>query len=148
MFWIAVSNFIFPVIVSITLLVLYFREGDYLKCLMFLISNAYIEIIGVLMATVWSASTHWQGSESHPPNSFPVARFDGNGASGIPTSKTHWEASNARPSASFPVVRFDGDGLSIPTSKAIQPSPREDIYGTLDSSDSFGIYRPSTKESA
>lgn len=148
LFWIAVSNFIFPVIVSITLLVLYFREGDYLKCLMFLISNAYIEIIGVLMATVWSASTHWQGSESHPPNSFPVARFDGNGASGIPTSKTHWEASNARPSASFPVVRFDGDGLSIPTSKAIQPSPREDIYGTLDSSDSFGIYRPSTKESA
>ncbi|KAF4608298.1 hypothetical protein EYR40_000642 [Pleurotus pulmonarius] len=117
LFWIAITNFIFPVLVSITLLVLYFREGDYLKILMCIISNAYIEIIGVLMATVWAASTHWQ-VENPSPSPFSAPQFEKIECT-IYTSKTHWE-----PSTSPPVTR------DIPTLK-----PEDDTRGSLNSSD-------------
>ncbi|KAF4576406.1 hypothetical protein EYR36_000996 [Pleurotus pulmonarius] len=117
LFWIAITNFIFPVLVSITLLVLYFREGDYLKILMCIISNAYIEIIGVLMATVWAASTHWQ-VENPSPSPFSAPQFEKIECT-IYTSKTHWE-----PSTSPPVTR------DIPTLK-----PEDDTRGSLKPSD-------------
>ncbi|KAF9495770.1 hypothetical protein BDN71DRAFT_1589374 [Pleurotus eryngii] len=117
LFWIAITNFIFPVLVSITLLVLYFREGDYLKILMCIISNAYIEIIGVLMATVWAASSHWQ-VENPSRSPFPVSQFEKVECT-IYTSKTHWD-----PSTSLAVTR------DIPASK-----PEDDNRGSLNSSD-------------
>ncbi|KAJ8700370.1 hypothetical protein PTI98_003400 [Pleurotus ostreatus] len=117
LFWIAITNFIFPVLVSITLLVLYFREGDYLKILMCIISNAYIEIIGVLMATVWAASTHWQ-AENPSWSPFPVPQFQKVECT-IYTSKIHWD-----PSTSLAVTR------DIPVSK-----PEDDTRPSLNSSD-------------
>ena len=65
LFWIAVSNFVFPVFFDIAKYILMFRDtGDYNVYLIVVISDIYVEIIGVLFATVWAATKH---SESPDP---------------------------------------------------------------------------------
>lgn len=59
LFWIAVSNFVFPVILSIIQLILLFHDPSYLKGAYIFMANDYVEIIGVLLATVWTTSKHW-----------------------------------------------------------------------------------------
>jgi hypothetical protein len=59
LFWIAVSNFVFPVFFDIALYILIFRAAaHYSAYLIVLITNIYVEIIGVLFATVWAATKH------------------------------------------------------------------------------------------
>lgn len=62
LFWIAVSNFVFPVILSIIQLVFIFRDPDFLKGTYIYLTNSFFEIIGVLLATVWTSSSHWSDS--------------------------------------------------------------------------------------
>ncbi|KAF8993746.1 hypothetical protein BDZ89DRAFT_1030194 [Hymenopellis radicata] len=62
LFWIATSNFVFPFILSFVQLVFSFKDADYLHGTYIVICNAYINIIGVLFATVWSA-----GKRPDPP---------------------------------------------------------------------------------
>ncbi|KAJ7830399.1 hypothetical protein B0H13DRAFT_1514563, partial [Mycena leptocephala] len=57
LFWISVSNFVFPVILSITQLIFRFRDNNYLNGTYIFFANNYVEIIGVLFATVWAAGT-------------------------------------------------------------------------------------------
>jgi hypothetical protein len=64
LFWIALGNFIFPTAFTIIILVLYFHDSNYMHFLMLLISNAYVEIIGVLLATVWATSASWDDEQS------------------------------------------------------------------------------------
>ncbi|PFH45064.1 hypothetical protein AMATHDRAFT_10086 [Amanita thiersii Skay4041] len=59
LFWIAISNFIFPVLLSIAQLIFVFRDPDFVPGVIVLLINDYVEIIGVLLATVWVAGTHW-----------------------------------------------------------------------------------------
>jgi hypothetical protein len=57
-----VSNFVFPVILSIVQLVFIFRNPDFLKVAYIFVTNCFVEIIGVLLATVWTSSSHWSDS--------------------------------------------------------------------------------------
>jgi hypothetical protein len=65
LFWIAASNFVFPVFFDIAKYILMFRDtADYNVYLIVVITDIYVEIIGVLFATVWAATKH---SESPDP---------------------------------------------------------------------------------
>lgn len=62
LFWIATSNFVIPVLLSITQVILLTRDKDFLKGIIILVINDYVGIIGVLFATVWVSSNHWAES--------------------------------------------------------------------------------------
>ncbi|KAI0753771.1 hypothetical protein C8Q74DRAFT_1211121 [Fomes fomentarius] len=78
LFWISVSNFVFPVILNLVQLILAFRNPDFLDGAYVLIVNNYISVIGVLLATIWSTSTKVQGVHS-PDSTLQVADADGVG---------------------------------------------------------------------
>jgi len=80
LFWIAVSNFVFPVILSIIQLILLFHDPNYLKGSYVFMANDYVEIIGVLLATVWTTSNQWTEKNTvYPDTSVKTApRFASN----------------------------------------------------------------------
>lgn len=63
LFWIAVTNFVFPVILNIAQIILLFLEPAEFYVVYVFYASLYLNIIGVLLATVWSSSTHWSNSE-------------------------------------------------------------------------------------
>ncbi|PFH46140.1 hypothetical protein AMATHDRAFT_156171 [Amanita thiersii Skay4041] len=66
LFWIAISNFIFPLLLGIVELVFMFHDPSFIHGIIVGIINAYVSIIGVLLATVWAASVRW--TEEHHPS--------------------------------------------------------------------------------
>ncbi|KAJ7593784.1 hypothetical protein C8J56DRAFT_884557 [Mycena floridula] len=64
LFWIAVSNFVFPVMLSIATLVCNYQNTNVLYGAAIYVTNGYVAIIGVLLATVWAAGTHWSEDSS------------------------------------------------------------------------------------
>ncbi|KAH9478635.1 hypothetical protein JR316_0009092 [Psilocybe cubensis] len=64
LFWISVSNFVFPVILSIIQLIMLFRDPNFLKGSYIFLTNDYVEIVGVLLATVWASTSHWTDQNS------------------------------------------------------------------------------------
>ncbi|KAI0742282.1 hypothetical protein C8Q80DRAFT_1108454 [Daedaleopsis nitida] len=62
LWWIAVSNFVFPVLLNIAQIVFIFRDRNFIDGTYILMVNNYVEIIGVLLATLWCSGTHWQGA--------------------------------------------------------------------------------------
>ena len=70
LFWIAASNFVIPVILNIALLVDIFRKTSspmVVSCLEY--TNVYVQIIGVVLATLWAAGSQWL------EDSGPTTRF-------------------------------------------------------------------------
>ena len=74
LFWIAVFNFVFPVILNVTVITFLFRDPNPQHGVNVMVVNIYVDIICVLLATVWCSGTHWQtatiqmqspGSELH-----------------------------------------------------------------------------------
>lgn len=61
LFWIAVFNFVFPVILNTILAVFLFRDPNPEHAVNILVVNVYVNIICVLLATVWCTGTHWHG---------------------------------------------------------------------------------------
>ena len=59
LFWISASNFVFPVMLDLVLLILAFTENSFLNGSYVLMVANYVDIIGVLLATIWSASTKY-----------------------------------------------------------------------------------------
>ncbi|PFH45385.1 hypothetical protein AMATHDRAFT_51682 [Amanita thiersii Skay4041] len=64
-FWIAVSNFVFPVLLGIAQLIFVFHDPSFFHGIIMLVTNDYVSIVGVLLATVWSASGRW--TDEHCP---------------------------------------------------------------------------------
>ena len=64
LFWIAISNFIIPVMLSIAQLVVMWISKDMIKVALISTANIYVEIIGVLLATVWTRESRWQEENS------------------------------------------------------------------------------------
>ncbi|KAF8638225.1 hypothetical protein AX17_002374 [Amanita inopinata Kibby_2008] len=60
LFWIAVSNFVIPVVLSVAQLVVVWVDQNIFDVVPICLVNIYVEIIGVLLATVWAAGTKWQ----------------------------------------------------------------------------------------
>ncbi|KAI0691630.1 hypothetical protein C8Q76DRAFT_758730 [Earliella scabrosa] len=66
LFWIAVSNFVLPVIFNVAQLVLIFCDDDIVHGVYVLEVSVYVEIIGVLLATLWCSGTYWDGAVVGP----------------------------------------------------------------------------------
>ncbi|PPQ86533.1 hypothetical protein CVT25_007184 [Psilocybe cyanescens] len=56
LFWIATTNFVFPCVFDIIVIVLFFKDSDSSHYFIIQISNANMQIIGVLFATIWRAT--------------------------------------------------------------------------------------------
>ncbi|KAI1787117.1 hypothetical protein LXA43DRAFT_1098606 [Ganoderma leucocontextum] len=61
LFWIALSNFVFPVIFDIAQLILIFRDPDYMGGSYVVTVNSYISILGVLFSTIWASGSNRMG---------------------------------------------------------------------------------------
>ncbi|KAI0751545.1 hypothetical protein C8Q80DRAFT_1098839, partial [Daedaleopsis nitida] len=59
LFWIATTNFVFPVILNVVQLVVVFRDRNFTHGTYILSINIYVEIIGVLFATLWCSESYW-----------------------------------------------------------------------------------------
>ncbi|PFH47468.1 hypothetical protein AMATHDRAFT_6724 [Amanita thiersii Skay4041] len=92
LFWIAISNFTFPVILSIIELIMLFHESSFISGAYVLIVNDYVQIIGVLLATVWVAGAHWLDDKTPTKtNMLPSMKFAsraGGGGGGAPVRDT------------------------------------------------------------
>ena len=62
LFWIAVSNFVIPVIFNVLLIIFAFREANMLDGTYLFLINVYIAVISALLATLWCSSTHWMAA--------------------------------------------------------------------------------------
>ena len=82
LFWLSVSNFVFPVLLNVVQLVLILRDNDFERGVLVLMVNNYLTIIGVLLATIWAsgseadqrASSRWmvQGADRSPRAPFAL----------------------------------------------------------------------------
>ncbi|KAI0323312.1 hypothetical protein GY45DRAFT_1264816 [Cubamyces sp. BRFM 1775] len=57
LFWIAASNLVIPVLLILVQLVYIFRDSNFLHGTYVFFINIYVQIIGVLLATIWSTGT-------------------------------------------------------------------------------------------
>ncbi len=60
LFWIAVSNFVIPVMLSIAQLVMIWISRNIMIVAPICMVNIYVEIIGVLLATIWANRSQWR----------------------------------------------------------------------------------------
>ena len=59
-FWISTSNFVFPVLFGIVQISIYMsKPNDYLLAVYVNVVNVYVNIMGVVFATVWAAEARW-----------------------------------------------------------------------------------------
>jgi len=58
-FFIAVANFIFPLIMNIAQLICITTSRSYAVGTMFMLINSYVSVIGVLCATIWASGSEW-----------------------------------------------------------------------------------------
>ncbi|PFH46137.1 hypothetical protein AMATHDRAFT_8164 [Amanita thiersii Skay4041] len=87
LFWIAVSNFVFPVLLAIVELVFMFNDPSFLHGMILGFVNAYVSIVGVLLATVWAATARWSERHHRPAS--------GRGNNGLSTLRfTHTDNHN------------------------------------------------------
>ena len=62
LFWIAVFNFVFPVVLNIVIVIFAFRERNVLHIDDVITLNIFVEILCVLLATICCTGTYWGGS--------------------------------------------------------------------------------------
>ncbi|THU75730.1 hypothetical protein K435DRAFT_787507, partial [Dendrothele bispora CBS 962.96] len=56
LFWIALSNYVFPTVIALALLINFVIQRNYSETLLVMLCNIYVEIFGVMFATVWAQS--------------------------------------------------------------------------------------------
>ncbi|KAK2467152.1 hypothetical protein APHAL10511_000701 [Amanita phalloides] len=78
LFWIATSNFVFPIPLDIALVINGFRRVPYLNGIYIIICSVYVQIIGVLLATIWAAGVQWSEDMDVPNLSLPTIDFSPN----------------------------------------------------------------------
>ncbi|KAJ7250591.1 hypothetical protein C8J57DRAFT_676979 [Mycena rebaudengoi] len=64
LFAIALANFVFPLFLNVTQLILIIRDTDYARGAEVLMANMYVSIFGVLFATVWASGHSWGRNNS------------------------------------------------------------------------------------
>jgi len=64
LFWIAVSNFVFPVILGVAQLATYLSNPNSLTPLYIEGVNFHFTIMGVVFATLWVAESEWAGTRN------------------------------------------------------------------------------------
>ncbi|KAJ7155532.1 hypothetical protein C8R43DRAFT_1000275 [Mycena crocata] len=63
LFYLALSSFVFPCMFSIAQIILTFHNRDFFLGAYIFVTNLYIEIIGVLLATIWASKTRSEKTE-------------------------------------------------------------------------------------
>ena len=64
LFWIAVFNFVFPAILNIIMIIVIFFSTDSWALTDLVITNLYVEIVCVLLATIWCSGKYWESGHS------------------------------------------------------------------------------------
>ncbi|PIL26383.1 hypothetical protein GSI_12140 [Ganoderma sinense ZZ0214-1] len=64
LFWIAVFNFVFPTVLNVVSIVLIFRSTDSFALTDLVITNLYVEIVFVLLATIWCSGKYWDDGQN------------------------------------------------------------------------------------
>ena len=103
----------FPVILNLAQLILAFRNPDFLSGAYVLLVNNYVTIIGVLLATIWSAGTK------------PQARTSIDDTGGVATQSPRFAPT---------IVSEDVDHVELSTPSAADARP-SDIHQTQDHSE-------------
>ena len=68
LFWISITNFVFPCLLSLAQLVALFTDQNAAHGVYIVLTNNFIEIIGVLLATVWASASNWAETHIQNPN--------------------------------------------------------------------------------
>ncbi|KAF7351319.1 hypothetical protein MSAN_01563400 [Mycena sanguinolenta] len=79
LFLIALGNFVFPSLLSIIQMIFLFHNAAFLNATYVFVTNCYVEIIGVLMATIWAAGDHRsedRGSSSSGGTQISAIRYN------------------------------------------------------------------------
>ncbi|KAJ6593198.1 hypothetical protein B0H19DRAFT_920797, partial [Mycena capillaripes] len=82
LFYIALGNFVFPCLLGLVELIFVFRDSNFVNGSHVVLTNVYVQIIGVLMATIWVAGGHWSdesqvlapGTQSLQPTKIHIVR--------------------------------------------------------------------------
>ncbi|KAG2134198.1 uncharacterized protein EDB93DRAFT_1107395 [Suillus bovinus] len=92
LFYISVSNFVFPSILSLAQLVVVYKNVYVITVNEIVLVNVMVAVIGVVFATVWAGSVNYQDGKTEPGSVFEKARaasFNGPGT---------WKVATAQPS--------------------------------------------------
>lgn len=60
LFWIAVFNFVFPAILDTVAIIIIFCSSDPWPLADLVTSNLYLELVFVLLATIWCSGKYWE----------------------------------------------------------------------------------------
>ncbi|KAJ7621507.1 hypothetical protein DFH06DRAFT_1341135 [Mycena polygramma] len=86
LFFLALSSFMFPCMFSIAQIILTFHNHDFFLGAYVFVNNLYIEIIGVLLATIWASKSRYEGRAGNTKTSTQLSSIRlgyGIGGSGI-----------------------------------------------------------------
>ncbi|KAH8108861.1 hypothetical protein DFH11DRAFT_1630846 [Phellopilus nigrolimitatus] len=107
LFYIALGNFVFPVILNIAQIVLISSDRSFLDGTYVLVVNNFVTIIGVVFATIWTSGQSWNrstfgstGSTWNQQESDKLSTLQHSGAS----RQARIRLPNARPIASSPRI--------------------------------------------
>ncbi|KAJ6595830.1 hypothetical protein DFH09DRAFT_1135736 [Mycena vulgaris] len=75
LFVIALSNFVFPLFLNVTQMIMITRDTDYARGAEVLMANMYVSIFGVLFATVWASGNAWGRNNSKQDQSAMETTF-------------------------------------------------------------------------
>ncbi|RDX48920.1 hypothetical protein OH76DRAFT_1404109 [Lentinus brumalis] len=73
LFWIALSNFVLPVIFNVALLIMVYSGVNDIRGADVVMVNPYMEIVGVLLATLVCSGTQWGDVAIHPAREDPIS---------------------------------------------------------------------------
>lgn len=62
LFYIALGNFVFPIVLNVAQIVLVTTDHSFLNGTYVIVVNNFVSILGVVFATIWTTSTHWAQS--------------------------------------------------------------------------------------
>ncbi|KIY48371.1 hypothetical protein FISHEDRAFT_73709 [Fistulina hepatica ATCC 64428] len=71
----ALGNFIFPFFLTVTQIILNMQDTSYVAGSLLLMANLYVNILGVIFATVWASGRAWGKSHSMSNDSMLQSAF-------------------------------------------------------------------------
>lgn len=77
LFWIASTNFVFPVAFNIAQVVVMYRSSSAITASYLMWTNIYVSIVGVVYATVWSHATNPETKVMHDTAPYESPRYRG-----------------------------------------------------------------------
>jgi len=107
LFWIAATNFVFPVAFNIAQVVVMYRTSSAITASYLMWTNIYVSIVGVVYATVWSHVTSSGPSTTHTPATFASPRYRSNISGPIAFAPTTTATITAPGGASSEFPTFD-----------------------------------------